>query len=364
MGILDALFGGNSPIGPAAQPSQASGPGFGDHLISGLQSFANSGGLGSAIINGGIGLATGQRADPGGRTQAAFSQIMSGPGDQQTKIAQLTNAFIASGDIDSAKKLYDLANGGITDKIKNFNFGQQNPAFAESLKKEDAPKYSMNPVFGTDEAGNPAMVQLSNHGGSQPVPLPKGFAIAKNPLQINTGTGTSLVDPITRQEIRNVPKDVGGVVEQEAEGKGRADAKSALPQIVDASNLMMKTIDQIDNHPGKGWSLGKYAMLPTIPGTEQANFRTQLGQLQGQTFMQAYQTLRGGGAITDIEGAKGTASIARLNDAQTPDAFNSALKDLKEVINTGMLRAHGKARASAGVQSPATAATPDPLGIR
>lgn len=52
-----------------AQPQamdQPAGPGFGDRLGAGLQSFANSGGPLPAIANGITGLMTGQRTDPGG----------------------------------------------------------------------------------------------------------------------------------------------------------------------------------------------------------------------------------------------------------------------------------------------------------
>ena len=101
----------------------------------------------------------------------------------------------------------------------------------------------------------------------------------------------------------------------------------ALPQVESTSKQILKTIADVKDHPGKKWSLGAYSKLPTVPGTEQANFRVALGQLQGQTFLQAYQTLRGGGAITDIEGAKGTAALNAMNTAQTEEAFNKAADD-------------------------------------
>src|SRR4051812_47168186 len=52
------------PAQPAPQqyqPQAPQGPGFGDHLMAGLQGFANSGGILPALANGISGLATGVR---------------------------------------------------------------------------------------------------------------------------------------------------------------------------------------------------------------------------------------------------------------------------------------------------------------
>src|SRR4051794_37938889 len=88
MGLLDELFGNksmnlmpsqasvNQPMNilpPIAQAGRSVEPSFGDHLTAGAQSFANSGKLLPALVNGITGLATGQRQDPAGKTQQALN---------------------------------------------------------------------------------------------------------------------------------------------------------------------------------------------------------------------------------------------------------------------------------------------------
>jgi hypothetical protein len=86
-----------------------------------------------------------------------------------------------------------------------------------------------------------------------------------------------------------------------------------------------------------------------IAGTKAADFYSQLEQVQGGTFMQAFNNLKGGGQITEQEGAKATAAIARLNPRQSEEGFNKALMDFDGVL----AQAQARATKSAPSQSPA-----------
>jgi hypothetical protein len=87
-----------------------------------------------------------------------------------------------------------------------------------------------------------------------------------------------------------------------------------------------------------------------IVGTDAADFNVLLKQVQGKQFLQAYETLKGGGQITEVEGAKAEAAIARMNDAQSEPAFLESLKEFKEIIRGGVERAQRGAGVS-GVPS-------------
>lgn len=203
---------------------------------------------------------------------------------------------------------------------------------------------SLSPVFGVGANGEPAMVQPTKSGVAIQTKLPEGFRISKEPIRVDSGTHITLLDPQTRQPVGTLPKNLAAVEVDKASGEATGAAQVALPQVIANSQEILNTIDRVKNHPGKDWSLGMYSKLPTIPGTEQANFRTAMDQLQGQTFLQAYQTLRGGGAITDIEGKKGTDALARMNTAQSKASFDEAADEFKNVVKSGMLRAAAKAR--------------------
>ena len=229
-------------------------------------------------------------------------------------------------------------------------------AAAETAANGGNPEVGLTPAYGVGKDGKVAAVQFSKTGKAVQTQLPEGFTLSKEPIRVDAGTHINLIDPITRAVVGTLPKNVAEVERQKVAGDAQGQAEVALPQVMATSQQILKTINDVKNHPGKDWSLGIYSKVPTIPGTEQANFRIALGQLQGQTFLQAYQTLRGGGAITDIEGQKGSAALNRMNMAQTKEEFDKAADDFAEVVKGGMLRAAAKARGPAA-QSAAPATT-------
>jgi hypothetical protein len=106
-------------------------------------------------------------------------------------------------------------------------------------------------------------------------------------------------------------------------------------------------------------AVGVLGGLPTIPGTQGRDFAALVDQVKGKAFLEAYQSLKGGGAISEPEGRKATEAIARLDRSQTQEGFDRALNDLESVIKTGVARAQHQA----GAQS-RPAAAPDRSAIQ
>ena len=101
-------------------------------------------------------------------------------------------------------------------------------------------------------------------------------------------------------------------------------------------------IDKALNHPGRETATGLSGTIDPrnyIPGTNAKDFQVVMDQMGGQTFLQAMESLRGTGQITEIEGKKASDAIARLNRAQSDGEFKSALEDFKGVINIGLKNA-------------------------
>lgn len=230
----------------------------------------------------------------------------------------------------------------------------------DSIANGGQPEVGLNPAYGVGSDGKVGAIQFSKTGKAVQTQLPEGFTLSKEPIRVDAGTHINLIDPITRQVVGTLPKNVAEVERQKVVGDAQGQGQVALPQVMATSQQILKTISDVKNHPGKDWSLGMYSKVPTIPGTEQANFRVALGQLQGQTFLQAYQTLRGGGAITDIEGQKGTAALNRMNMAQTKEEFDKAADDFADVVKGGMLRAAAKAQGPSAGAAPQAAASTQP----
>lgn len=112
----------------------------------------------------------------------------------------------------------------------------------------------------------------------------------------------------------------------------------------DSIRAQIGVIDKAIGHPGREAATGLSGVLDPrnyIPGTEAKNFQVVLEQLQGSAFLQAFESLKGGGQITEIEGKKATDAIARLNRAQSDEEFKVALGELREVMSLGLQRLGG-----------------------
>ena len=119
----------------------------------------------------------------------------------------------------------------------------------------------------------------------------------------------------------------------------------------------MALVDQALTHPGLNAATGLSSKTDPrnfVAGTDAYNFNVLMDQIQGKAFLQAFQSLKGGGAITEIEGKKAEQAIARLNRAQSTEQFVSSLNDLKAIISTGKERATKRAES----QQPATQPPP------
>lgn len=142
-----------------------------------------------------------------------------------------------------------------------------------------------------------------------------------------------------------------------AEGKAQVENEQGFGQAEATSNQILSVIDKAIDHPGRKLATGGTSILPTIPGTDVADFNSVLDQIKGQTFLQGFQSLKGGGAITEIEGQKATQAIARLDRAQSEAEFVKSLQELRGIVETGLERQRAKAGRAATTASsaPATA---------
>lgn len=128
----------------------------------------------------------------------------------------------------------------------------------------------------------------------------------------------------------------------EAEATRVAEARTTYSQVENNASQMLALIDQARSHPGRAVATGLSGTLDPrnrIDGTNARDFRVLMDQMQGKSFLEAFNSLRGGGQITEAEGRKATEAIGRLNTAQSDQAFFAALNELEQVILLGMERA-------------------------
>ncbi|WP_454917426.1 hypothetical protein [Xanthobacter sediminis] len=209
--------------------------------------------------------------------------------------------------------------------------------------------YGLTPQYGVDQDGNPVLLQMGTNGTVRQPQMPPGVSLSKQPIKLDAGTHYVLLDPITRQPVGQIPKNLAGAEAAKVEGKAQGAAAVSLPQTIAQGEQMLATIQGIKDDPYRAQGTGMSSVFNMIPGTGGFDFGQKVAQLKGQTFLEAFDRLRGGGQITEVEGQKAENAIARLNVAQSEEAFLQALTDLQDVVQKGMERARSAAGAPGGV---------------
>jgi hypothetical protein len=147
-------------------------------------------------------------------------------------------------------------------------------------------------------------------------------------------------------KLATQPNITAATTTADINAKSGAEAKSALPKVESAADRSIALIDELVSHPGRNLATGSTAWVPAIPGTKQADFINRFDQVKGQAFLQAFESLKGAGAITDQEGRAASQAFARLNRATSRAEFDDAAEELKSAISD--LKEIAKSKASQG----------------
>lgn len=286
---------------------------------------------------------------------AAAAEIAANPQAAQRWMPQLKAAGIPIeqlGPLDqaTAKQLFDST----SQALQAYNAGSGVTQAKPSALIEQYDRYVAQggklPFVDPNRSGNDFITQFSqSQVGAQynaPVNQP----------------GVGVVQPSRVDPARNVTlapeADVSAAAAQRAgaeagattTGKTVAERKIDLPRLEQNASQSIKIIDDLKKHPGLPFITGLYSKAPILPGTNQAAADALAKQIQGTTFLEAYNTLKGGGQITEIEGTKAQEAIGRLSRAQSTEDYIGALDDLRSVISNGLERARQTAGGGVGAQ--------------
>lgn len=180
-------------------------------------------------------------------------------------------------------------------------------------------EYGLTPVYGSDEQGNTVVMQIGKDGTAIRTQMPDGV------------TGVDL-GVKSRESAR------GTTI-----GKAQGTAQMDLPSVIGKAERAIENLTAIRDDPALGGITG--IIQGRLPPLTQAgtDLNVRIKQAQGQAFLEAFESLKGGGQITEIEGQKAEAAMARLDRAQSTEEYQTALNDLIEVLNAGAERAKGRA---------------------
>jgi hypothetical protein len=151
--------------------------------------------------------------------------------------------------------------------------------------------------------------------------------------------------------------------------ENKVEAERALPGAIATAEQTLTLIDEMIgdarvSKDGKKWEVPKGGRDPAegftnyvgagvpgmrfLEGSDAASYERRQLQIEGKTFLEAFESLRGGGAITEVEGAKGQQAISRMNKAQSEVEYVKAARELQEVVRKGVERARAKAGVAPG----------------
>lgn len=203
-----------------------------------------------------------------------------------------------------------------------------------------------SPVWGTDNEGNPIAMQVTENGELRQLRTPDGAELSTGVDKVDLGTSWGLLDKRSGEMIGTLPKDVEGEKAAEVRGKATGEAQTNLDVTLEKADQGIALIDQMLEHPGLDTAVGLSSIIDPrnyVAGTEANDFNVMSSQLKGKAFLQAFESLKGGGAITEVEGQAATEAIARLNQSQSEEAYKEALLELRGILEKGKRRATQKA---------------------
>ena len=258
-----------------------------------------------------------------------------------------------------------------------YDTGMQPPTGAPQGQVKPVQTIPVQPVQGQPVQGQSTSAPMVNRQPVQAAPMSY-----QTNNQVNTATGNAVpVSAMNRPAMS--PKQAGEAnqaiyTEQE---KARQTSLKQLPTDINQAEQAIKTVDEMIgdarlNDKGeivyqkydptsKKWVSGaephggfeQYVgigvpYLSNIHGTDTAGFRTLYDSLKGQAFLEAFARIKGAGAITEVEGAKATQALLKLNNAQSEKEFIKYAREFQENAQKGMALAKEKAGVSQNYRNP------------
>lgn len=302
-------------------------------------------------------------------TQALARAVQGGVSGLQTSQAETGEKTRQNAILEALKGSGTMGGLGAADQSLLAN----NPEMLQSVATK-AIGNKMDPMAGLNRQLAEAKLKNLQSGGEQPSNIrewnvfnrmspddqQRYLTMKRAEKYLDTQTGFVRPNPLNPSAPPTpvVQKDIIGRERQEKIGQAQGAAATDFPRIVDNAVNALKTIEQIERHPGTPYALG-VGSLATVPGTTQADAVALIEQVQGKAFLEAFNSLKGGGQITEAEGKKATDAIARLSRRQSREGFSEALRDLKGVILTGVERARRNAASGGSAPAPARFKIPD-----
>ncbi|MCH7663066.1 MAG: hypothetical protein IH859_04255, partial [Chloroflexi bacterium] len=194
-----------------------------------------------------------------------------------------------------------------------------------------------------------------------------GIAFNENVKFFTQGDGSVIgVDASSGERLGTVitPKEAEAATNRgeinKQTSQTQAKAITDLPKVEAKTQTNFDLLEKLENHPGLPGLIGLKsasslfgARETPLAGSPEADALAIVDQISGSVFLEAFQELKGGGHITEIEGEKAEQAIARIkNRDQSEGGYLEAIKDLKAVMQQGLQRQRRAAQGDFSISIP------------
>lgn len=131
--------------------------------------------------------------------------------------------------------------------------------------------------------------------------------------------------------------------------KASTAARTSLPDVEDQARIAFSRAASLVKHPGFEAAVGMpnpfkggFGVVE-VPGTPAFDFASELEKSQAGAFTNAFQTLKGAGAISEAEGKAATAALANVRSSTSEQQFKKNLQEYVDILKMGVDRARRKA---------------------
>lgn len=154
--------------------------------------------------------------------------------------------------------------------------------------------------------------------------------------------------PAARPTMAQIQAEAeGGKKEAVVIGEDVGRLKTTIKKAETNADYLLTKVDELVGHPGFETSVGAqgasylFGMLdkplpPQLGGGDARDWIARFKEVQGQQFLQAIETMRGTGSISEAEGKAAQQAIARMSQSQTEKEFRVAAKDFQNIIRRGV----------------------------
>ena len=211
------------------------------------------------------------------------------------------------------------------------------------------------------DTGQRTVVQARPDQYGRLVPVELGAA----PLSTNaSATGGTTISPTVAR-----PAPTAAVVKERQAVEKLPEAIAMNTDAIRKIDEMIGGVDAKGNplpgakgkpHPGFNGAVGFGLGAQYIPGTDARGFKARHEEVLSQAFLDAFEALKGGGAITEKEGEKATSARTRMNLATSEKEYMDAAREYQGVLKRGIENARSRMQRS-GSTPPASPSAPSSI---